>query len=463
MPTAPFPRALAQVRAPMSHLIARPVDGLSGRTHVPGDKSISHRALILSALTVGRSTVEGLLAAEDVLATAAALRALGARIEGPDAHGRWQIDGVGVGGLTSPAGALDMGNSGTGARLFLGLLATHAVRATLIGDASLSRRPMGRVLDPLAPTGARFEAGEGGRLPVTVVGSADPLPLETRLSVPSAQVKSALLLAALNTPGLSRVVEPVPTRDHSERMLAAAGAEISVTADAATGARVIDLVGQPELAPVDWAVPGDISSAAFPLVAGLLGAPGGAPVTVTGVGVNPLRTGLLDALDAMGARIERVNPRSRGGEPIADLVAYPGRLDAIEMDPALAPRLIDECPILFVAAACAHGTSRFTGLGELRVKESDRLAAMADALAANGVGVEVLDDGLVVEGAGGRPPGGATVATHLDHRIAMSALVLGGVCTAPVPIDDTAAIATSFPGFVEVMTGLGAHFDAGRR
>ncbi len=439
----------------MTSLRSGAIGGLEGTLRIPGDKSISHRALMLGAMAIGESRIAGLLESEDVMATARALGAMGVGIT-RDEDGTWRVSGVGVGGLDSPEDVLDCGNSGTTTRLLMGLLASQPLRAMLSGDASLRRRPMGRVIEPLRRIGAAIDARQGDRLPLLLHGTDAPLPIDYRLPMASAQVKSAILFAALNTPGTTTVREPVPSRDHSERMLAAMGAAIEVAGEDAE--RVIRLTGEAELAPLDLAVPGDISSAAFAIVAALI-APAGR-LRIEGVGVNPSRTGLLDALEAMGAEIRRSGVRDAGGEPVADLeIAAGQRLRGADFDPALAPRMIDEYPILFVAAACAEGTSRFTGLSELRVKESDRLAAMAAGLAAAGVAVEELSDGLVIEGTGGDVPGGARVATRLDHRIAMAALVLGMRARAPITIDDARPIATSFPGFVALMNGLGARIS----
>lgn len=460
----------------MSHAIPRSLrfsapGALAGNAAVPGDKSISHRSLMLAALAVGESVIEGLLEGEDVLATAAALRAMGATIiresaaEGDGgramgaeiargADGRWHVHGVGVGGLLQPEAALDMGNSGTSTRLLMGLVASHAVTATFIGDASLSKRPMGRVIDPLSLMGAEFTASPGGRLPLMVRGLVPAVPIEYRLPVASAQVKSAILLAALNTPGVTRVIEPVPTRDHSERMLKGFGADLTVETDV-DGARIITIRGEAELAPQQIVVPGDPSSAAFPAVAALL-VPG-SEVTISNVGLNPTRAGLFDVLRAMGADLVFANERTVGGEPVADIVARHSALAGIDVPPELAPSMIDEFPILFVAAALARGRTVARGLDELRVKESDRIATMAEGLRACGAKVEELADGLVIDGTGGDPlPGGATVAARLDHRIAMSFAVAGLVAKQPVVIDDMAPVATSFPGFVDLLTGLGA-------
>ena len=440
----------------MSHAVSSRAAGpLRGTIPVPGDKSISHRALMLGALAIGRTRVTGLLEGEDVLATAAALRALGAAIErGGD--GAWSIDGIGVGGLAEPADVLDFGNSGTSARLLLGILASHPLCAFATGDASLRRRPMRRVIEPLSRFGAHFLAREGGRLPLAVAGAKSPLPIEYRLPVPSAQVKSAVLLAGLNTPGETSVVEPQPTRDHTERMLRHFGAQVSVEPIAAGGRRIA-VTGQPELSAAPIAVPGDPSSAAFPLVAALI-VPG-SEVTIAGVGVNPLRTGLLESLAEMGADIDFRNRREEGGEPVADLVARAGDLKGADIPPERAPTMIDEYPVLAVAAACARGKTVMRGLAELRVKESDRLAGIAEGLAACGVRVAVEGDDLVVEGAGRPPRGGARIAARLDHRIAMAFLVLGLAAREPVAVDDASPIATSFPNFLALMRGLGAHIS----
>jgi 3-phosphoshikimate 1-carboxyvinyltransferase len=431
---------------------ARPRTPLSGRTGVPGDKSISHRALMLGALAVGRTEISGLLEGEDVLATAAALNALGAAAA-PAGDGRWTVDGVGVGGLAEPENLLDLGNSGTSARLLLGILATHPLTAFVTGDASLRRRPMGRVVEPLSRFGARFQTREGGLLPLAVAGAADPIPTTYRLPVPSAQVKSAVLLAGLNTPGTTTVVEPLATRDHTERMLRHFGAKVAAT-PAEGGGLEIAVEGFPELAAASIAVPGDISSAAFPLVAALI-VPG-SEVTIERVGINPLRAGLLDCLREMGADIALLDEREEGGEPVADLRVRAARLIGADIPAERAPRMIDEYPVLAMAAACARGRTVMRGLAELRVKESDRLAAIAAGLSRCGVRVSVEGDDLIVDGADHRPAGGALIETRLDHRIAMAFLVLGLAANEPVQIDDAAPIATSFPGFAALMNGLGA-------
>jgi 3-phosphoshikimate 1-carboxyvinyltransferase len=434
---------------------ARPARPLTGTIAVPGDKSISHRALMFGALAVGETRVTGLLTGEDVLRTAAAMRALGAEVA-HDPDGTWRVAGRGIGGLTEPEDVLDMGNSGTAARLLCGILASHPLFAVMTGDASLRRRPMRRVTEPLAACGARFAARDGGRLPLAVQGARDALPLDYRVPVPSAQVKSAVLLAGLNAPGVTRVEEPEATRDHSENMLRHFGATVRV--EAAGNGRVIELQGQPELRAANVVVPGDPSSAAFPLVAALL-VPG-SRVTIPGVGLNPLRTGLFLCLAEMGANVVIGNRRVEGGEPVGDLEVSAGPLRAVDVPPGRAPSMIDEYPVLAVAAACAEGTSRMRGLKELRVKESDRLSATAAMLAANGVRVAIEGDDLIVHGSA-RPPGGGTVATHMDHRIAMSALVLGMASAVPVVADDAGFIDTSFPGFVALMNGAGAAIKPG--
>ncbi|WP_116092202.1 3-phosphoshikimate 1-carboxyvinyltransferase [Sphingomonas crusticola] len=428
---------------------------LSGRVRVPGDKSISHRSLMLSALAVGTSTVEGLLEGEDVLATAAAMRAMGAQIE-RGADGRWTIQGVGVGGLLQPSQALDMGNSGTSTRLLMGLVASHPIVATFTGDASLSKRPMNRVIEPLSLMGAEFTSSPGGRLPLMLRGIAPAVPIEYRLPVASAQVKSAILLAGLNTPGITRVIEPVPTRDHSERMLRGFGAELTVGIDAG-GARIISIRGEAELKPQHIVVPGDPSSAAFPVVAALL-VPG-SDVVIENVGLNPTRAGLFEVLRMMGGRIDYLDEREVGGEPVADLHVRGSALTGIEVPPEFAPSMIDEFPILFVAAALAKGRTVTRGLEELRVKESDRLALMASGLARLGAHVKESEDGLVIEGTDGTPlaaNGPVEIAAELDHRIAMSFAVAGLAAANDVIVDDMAPVATSFPIFTELMTSLGA-------
>jgi 3-phosphoshikimate 1-carboxyvinyltransferase len=428
-----------------------PAGPLRGTIRVPGDKSISHRALMLSALAVGESRISGLLEGEDVLATAAAMRAMGAQVE-RTGDGEWRVHGVGVGSLLQPAQALDMGNSGTSTRLLMGLIASHPISAKFVGDASLSNRPMSRVIEPLSLMGAAFEASVGGRLPLTLRGASPAVPITYRLPVASAQVKSAILLAGLNTPGITTVIEPVPTRDHSERMLKGFGANLTVAVDAA-GTRTIRITGEAELRPQQIEVPGDPSSAAFFIVAALL-VPG-SDLTVANVGLNPTRAGLIEVLRQMGGSIEVLNPREVGGEPVADLRVRASPLKGIEIDPTIAPSMIDEYPILFVAAALAEGKTVTSGLDELRVKESDRLAVMAAALTAAGARVTETVDGLTIDGTGGEPlEGGGPIATHLDHRIAMSMAVAGLASYHGVEVDDTRPIATSFPAFELLLDGL---------
>ena len=438
----------------MTALISRPARPLTGAAAVPGDKSISHRALILGALAVGETRIAGLLASADVFATVAAIKALGAQAEQGE-NGDWRVYGRGVGGLAEPQGVLDMGNSGTAVRLLIGVVATHPFTATFAGDKSLSVRPMERVMTPLRQMGAQFTTRSGGCLPITITGAPSPVPIVYELPVASAQIKSAVLLAGLNTPGRTTVIEPQPTRDHTERMLGHFDAEVVIMEKpGAPGAKEITLTGQPELTGAEVRVPGDISSAAFPLVAALL-VPD-SKITLTGVGVNPLRSGLIETLREMGAAISIDNPRNEGGEPVADLTVVTSGLKGVTVSGARAPRMIDEYPILAVAAAYAQGVTRLEGLAELRVKESDRLDAIVRGLTAAGVEVEASDDALTVKGGGGPPPGGARIEARLDHRIAMAFLVLGMVAEAPIEIDDATTIDTSFPGFADLMNGLGA-------
>ncbi|ODS98719.1 MAG: 3-phosphoshikimate 1-carboxyvinyltransferase [Erythrobacter sp. SCN 62-14] len=424
-------------------------DPLTGTISVPGDKSISHRSIMFGALAVGETRVTGLLEGEDVMATAAAMRAMGAQID--KAGEEWRIHGVGVGGLLQPREALDMGNSGTSTRLLMGLVASHAINATFTGDASLSRRPMGRVIEPLSRMGAQFHGAPGGTLPLTMQGLSPAVPISYRLPVASAQVKSAVLLAGLNTPGITTVIEPVATRDHSERMLKGFGAELAV--EEVAGERIITIRGEADLQPQTITVPGDPSSAAFFMVAALI-VPG-SDLTITNVGINPTRAGLIEVLQAMGGDITLMNTREVGGEPVADLRVRHSALKGIAVDPAIAPAMIDEFPVLFVAAALAEGTTTTTGLEELRVKESDRIATMAAALTLAGARVEETEDGLTIHGSNADPlpgtPDGAAVATMLDHRIAMSMAVAGLASVNGVRVDDTAPIATSFPTFVDLL------------
>lgn len=440
----------------MTTLVSHPGRGLQGEVHLPGDKSISHRALLLGAVATGETAIDGLLEGEDVLATAAAAAALGAAVR-REGEGRWRVGGLGTGGLAEPDRVLDMGNSGTGARLLLGLLASHPFASVLTGDESLCRRPMGRVTAPLELMGARFVARAGGRLPLTVMGAAEGRPIRYALPVASAQVKSAILLAGLNVPGETTVIEAMPTRDHTERMLGHFGAKVTV--EDATEGRVVSLAGEPELTGCALRVPADISSAAFPMAAALL-CPDSA-ITLAAVGVNPLRAGLLVTLEEMGADITLSNPRDEAGEPVADIAVRGGSLRAVETPPERAPSMIDEFPILAVLAAAAAGTSRLRGLGELRVKESDRFTAILTGLAACGARVEAEGDDILVHGTGGKPlAGGATVSADHDHRIAMAFLVLGLAAAAPVRVTGAQTIATSFPGFTGLMAGLGAHIES---
>lgn len=433
---------------PLQSLAAAPLQGV---VPVPGDKSISHRALLLAALAVGDTAIAGLLAGEDVQRTAAALRQLGVGVA-ESAPGVWRVEGVGIGGLAEPDAILDLGNSGTGVRLLAGVLATHPFASFLTGDASLCRRPMGRVVAPLTQMGANFVCRSGERLPMAVVGARAALPIAYTLPVASAQVKSAVLLAGLNAPGRTTVVEPQPTRDHTERLLRHFGATLRVS-DMPDGRRVIELDGQPELVARDVTVPADPSSAAFLAVAALL-VPG-SHVTLEGIGANPLRTGLYTTLQEMGAALEWRNLREACGEPVADLLIRASLLAGVEVPAARAPSMIDEYPILAVAAAAAKGVTVLNGLAELRVKESDRLTTIAEGLRLCGVDVEVGRDRLVVHGCGGRPRGGGTVSTRLDHRIAMAFLVLGMVSERPVRVDDASPIETSFPGFVALINRIG--------
>lgn len=430
---------------------------LTGQAQVPGDKSISHRALMFALLARGTSTIKGLLEGDDVLATAAAMRALGGQVEKlPD--GVWQVTGVGLGALEEPVNVLDMGNSGTAARLLIGLLSAHPITTVLTGDASLRSRPMRRVTDPLAATGARFQGRGGGRLPLSIQGNGDAPALQHTLSVASAQVKSALLLAALNAQGTSVIVDPYATRDHTENMLRHFGADVSV--DPFVGGTRITLIGRPSLKAADVVVPGDPSSAAFALVASLI-VPGSS-VTLPNVCMNPTRTGVFEALELMGAQITANNARTQGGEPVADLAVTHTALNGIELPRQIVPRMVDEFPILAIAAANAQGTSIFRGLEELRVKESDRLAAIHAGLLAVGVEARIEGDDLHIHGKGtGGVPGGnarAPVVTHFDHRIAMSFLVAGLASQRDISVDDGRAIATSFPTFVDAMTDLGGRF-----
>jgi len=437
-------------------MTSRTGGALAGVAEVPGDKSISHRALILGAMAVGETTITGLLEGEDVLDTAKAMRAFGAEVTRDD-DGTWHVHGVGVGGFAEPDQVIDCGNSGTGVRLIMGAMATCPITATFTGDASLNKRPMARVTDPLALFGAQAIGRSGGRLPMTIVGATDPVPVTYAVPVPSAQVKSAVLLAGLNAPGQTVVIEKEATRDHTERMLAGFGA--TVTTEETNEGRVITLIGQPELTPQVIAVPRDPSSAAFPVCAALV-VPG-SDVLVPGIGLNPTRAGLFTTLREMGADLTYENEREEGGEPVADLRArYSPEMKGILVPAHRAASMIDEYPILCAVAANATGKTMMEGVKELRVKESDRIAAMADGLRACGVTVADGDDWMEVTGMGpGKVPGGATCASHLDHRIAMSFLVLGMSTLAPVSVDDGSPIATSFPIFEPLMTALGAKVE----
>ena len=422
---------------------------------MPGDKSISHRALILGALAVGETRISGLLEGEDVLNTAKAMRTLGARVERTGAFA-WSVHGVGVAGLAQPEAPLDFGNSGTGCRLVMGAVAGCPVTAVFDGDASLRGRPMRRVLDPLQLMGAQVGAsGDGGRLPLTLHGARDPLPILYRTPVASAQIKSAVLLAALAAPGVTTVIETEASRDHTELMLKHFGAQIASSPEGSHG-RKIALTGQPELRGAPVVVPADPSSAAFPMVAALIVE--GSDIVLSDVMTNPLRTGLFTTLREMGASIEESHVRGDAGEPMAQFRVRASRLRGVDVPPERAPSMIDEYLVLAVAAGFAEGATIMRGLRELRVKESDRLEATAAMLRVNGVKIEISGDDMIVEGKG-HVAGGGLVATHMDHRIAMSALVMGLASDKPVKVDDTAFIATSFPDFIPMMRGLGAEFS----
>ncbi len=431
---------------------------LIGVADVPGDKSISHRSLILGAMAVGETRITGLLEGDDVLDTAKAMRAFGAEVT-DHGGGEWSVHGVGVGGFAEPDQVIDCGNSGTGVRLIMGAMASSPVTATFTGDASLNKRPMARVTDPLTLFGTQAVGREGGRLPMTIVGAADPVPVRYTVPVPSAQVKSAVLLAGLNAPGQTVVIEQEATRDHTERMLAGFGAQIRT--EETTEGRVITLTGQPELRPQQIAVPRDPSSAAFPVCAAIITP--GSDVLVPCIGLNPTRAGLFTTLREMGADLTYENEREEGGEPVADLRArFSPDLKGIEVPPHRAASMIDEYPVLSVVAAFAQGATVMRGVAELRVKESDRIAAMATGLRAAGVTVEDGEDWWIVQGLGhGNVPGGAMCATHLDHRIAMSFLVMGLATETPMQVDDGGPVATSFPVFGPLMAHLGASIKAG--
>ena len=439
----------------MTSIIANLSTNLTGSITIAGDKSISHRSIILGALSIGETTVDGLLESQDILATISAMQAFGAEIE-KKADKKWHINGLGVGGLDEPEKVLDLGNSGTGVRLILGVAAGNPITSFFSGDESLSRRPMARVLKPLEMMGASFTSRTGGLLPLSCTGPQTLQPIDYSLPVASAQVKSAILLAGLNTPGKTIVREPTPTRDHTERMLKQFGSEISIETDGESQ-NIITLKGESELTGQDIVVPGDPSSAAFPMVAGILAED--SRIEIKNVGINPLRFGLFEILNEMGAKTELIQKHDGVGEPIADIVVKTSKLKGVTVPASIAPRMIDEYPILAVAAACASGTTRMLGLQELRVKESDRLAAMANGLKACGVTVEETSDSLTVHGTGGQIEGGARIQTQLDHRIAMSFLTLGLKAKSPIIIDNGTTINTSFPGFVETMKSLGANLN----
>jgi 3-phosphoshikimate 1-carboxyvinyltransferase len=435
-------------------LEARSSGALTGIVRVPGDKSISHRALILGALAVGETRITGLLEGEDVLNTAKAMRALGARVERTGAFA-WSVRGTGVAGFAQPDAPLDFGNSGTGCRLVMGAVAGCPIVATFDGDASLRSRPMRRVLDPLELMGARVgDSKQGGRLPLSLQGARDPLPILYRTPVASAQIKSAVLLAGLSAPGITTVIETEASRDHTELMLKHFGAQLTSMREGSHGRRIA-LTGQPELRGADVVVPADPSSAAFPIVAALIVE--GSDIVLSDVMTNPLRTGLFTTLREMGASIEQSEVRGDAGEPMAQFRVRASKLRGVEVPPERAPSMIDEYLVLAVAAGFAEGTTTMRGLQELRVKESDRLEATAAMLRVNGIKVEISGDDMIVEGRG-HVPGGGLVATHMDHRIAMSALVMGLASDKPVKVDDTAFIATSFPDFIPMMRRLGAEF-----
>jgi 3-phosphoshikimate 1-carboxyvinyltransferase len=440
---------MTHISATSTPLISRKASALKGTITVPGDKSMSHRSLMFGAIATGQTRIIGLLEAEDVVNTAKAMAALGAKTTRLPT-GEWLVDGVGIGGLKSPTGDLDFGNSGTGVRLAMGLMASSPISARCVGDASLSGRPMGRVTTPLSQFGTTFEASEGNRLPLIIHGAANAKPITYTLPMASAQVKSAVLLAGINTAGITTVIEPVATRDHTEKMLQGFGAKLTVKIK--DGARHISIEGKHELKAQDLAVPGDPSSAAFPMVAALITE--GSDIVIENIMLNPTRTGLITTLIEMGGNIKIENRRDAGGEEVGDLHVKYSNLRGIKVPESRAPSMIDEYPILSVAASFAEGTTRMEGLEELRVKESDRLAAVETGLQANGVLTSSGLDWLEVTGGGA--PGGGKVVTHMDHRIAMSFLVMGLASRIHVSIDDSAFIATSFPGFTELLNGMGA-------
>ena len=448
-------------------LTAAPSGPLSGDAAVPGDKSISHRALIMGALAIGDSEITGLLEGDDVRRTARALEAFGARIARDPDGATWRIRGVGIGGLREPADVLDLGNSGTGARLLMGLVASHPIQAVFTGDQSLRQRPMGRVTAPLEKIGAVAMTRQDGRMPVTIRGTSSPVPIAYASPVASAQVKSAVLLAGLNIRGRTTVIESIPTRDHTALMFRHFGVEVTTepAPEAGDAALAVTVTGQPEITGRTVTVPADPSSAAFPIVAGLV-VPGSS-VRLANIGLNPLRTGFLDTLEEMGAHIVVENDRRAAGEPVGDLHVSFGELRGVDVPASQAARMIDEYPVLAVAAAYARGTTRFNGIGELRVKESDRIAAMMKGLVAAGVRAEAGEDWMEIHGTG-QPPrglaeGAPPIETRHDHRIAMAFLTLGLGAENAVTVDDGAMIETSFPGFQAVMRGLGAKIADGRK
>ncbi|MEM9099514.1 MAG: 3-phosphoshikimate 1-carboxyvinyltransferase [Pseudomonadota bacterium] len=432
---------------------------LKGTAIIPGDKSVSHRALIFGTLCIGETRITGLLEGEDILATASAMQAFGAGVERLG-DGMWTVTGVGIGGLAEPDQVIDCGNAGTGVRLIMGMMATTPISATFTGDASLRRRPMGRIVNPLREFGTQSYGRSGDLLPLTLVGAETPMPVEYTLPVPSAQVKSAVLLAGLNAPGETVVIEGEATRDHTERMLRGFGAEVQIE-DLPQG-RAIRLTGQPELTAQTITVPRDPSSAAFPVAAALI-VPG-SDILIPNTCLNPTRAGLYQTLAEMGADLTQEDPREEGGEPVADLRVRASSLKGIEVPPDRAPSMIDEYPVLACIAAYAEGDTLMRGIGELRVKESDRIAATVAGLRANGVEVTEEDDGMIIHGRGGDGvAGGGTVETHLDHRIAMGFSVLGLNADQPVTVDDSAPIATSFPNFIPMMSALGANLTRHNR
>ncbi len=436
----------------MNKLYSQRGEALEGVTRVPGDKSISHRALIIGASAVGETKINGLLEADDVVRTIEVLRVLGVTVE--KTGNEWSIHGVGVGGFSAPHDILNFGNSGTGARLLMGLLSTQDIRAIVTGDRSLRSRPMGRVIEPLSNMGAFFESQNNGQMPIVLHGAQDPIPINYELPIPSAQVKSAILLAGLNTPGKTTVIESEPTRNHTENMLKLFGATVEVER-CSSGKVRIELNGYPELSPKPIIVPGDPSSAAYPGIAALITP--GSNVTIENVCINPLRSGFLDTLREMGADIEIANQLNVAGELIGDLTYRYTALNGVTVPPERAPSMIDEYPIIAIAAAFAAGQTRLCGLGELRVKESNRFSAIVEGLTACGVSVDTDRDDIVIQGCGGPPPGGAEISVNLDHRVAMSYLVMGIAARKAVTINDGTPIETSFPNFSNLMNGLGAN------